>query len=1159
MKDYSQPKIKDYSQPKVKDYSQPKEDPSLARQIFLESDGIGDLVLGGLETIGSGIGAVVGTAAEGLTLLAGGSRETAGNVKEALTPVPFSPVGIPMAEAVSAPFEWYDKEGTRVGDTDREGMAWLLQDGLGMDKETAEVAANVFGTMTETSIRAIPYVLGLKAPAKAEPAAPRPYTPAEIVSLKNETKTVDKGTLVNKGPEFREKVVEPELNTDIRPPQLDYTKLQEAAKAEDTIRSVAKEIDSHIPRNPSTYVVDERPLHEIKPELYDVRTEKNIKFGTGATEELTRVYTPRAKDLPDRYGEGGRLIPGRGQYISGTFVGVIKHNPILKWVTSQGRREDLYIKSQFHETMFGTDVKMVRGKPTYQSTDRGWVTKFSKLPLDQRAEVIRLRDLLDDSSMTERPSRELLEGYGLSKEAIDFFYHDMDVLSKTVDRVNVTIKQLQKLGYNLTEFPKYDRYNPHLWTGDFRTFVKDKQGNIITTVDNETIVGQKLSEKKLKEQFGDKYEISSISRLDKTNDLSVEAINDMISKSSYTFPEQAAEIKAFLEAQKDIKGMSVHSLERKGARGFLGDPTKGLNPVKLSEEFQKSRETFVHGMLRKEASLRLRFNLDQLRQDPVLKKLYPNSIKYSERMIDDFIGKKTLADEIISKLTYKFLGQSGVNKAVGGLSSAMTYPLLLLGSIPNIAVQPFQIGYGVIKSIGMRNELGLSAGEVHGAWAKGMLDMLPGKSPEIRDVALTAGKRGAVSPEFIQFMHEADSLQGRPLENKSLLRDTLSGKLAYSMPDEYSRLAQVFGFYETLKAAGKSHEVAKLDAIELSKQYSVPYNNLERPAAYRGTVGAVIGKFQTWSSNQYAQFLEHLDTANRGDLAPLATFLAYSATISGLFGFWGIQEADKVVEMVNKKFQTNHPLPSMSIAEVAPDWLAYGPIQSNLDYTVGTTNVPSFNRRLTSFPLIDFYSEVWESTTNLMAKKMGFGSPPDKMDIERFLLSFAARSMHGPLKMYIERGDISPLEEGETQLMHDPKKGKGTYRVDRDTQIVNYLGGKTMDQHKMSLVHRWIQSVEDNRKLTVKDWATYVAISSSMGVKVDLSKFKEEVAREFKITPDEFNKAVRAAADGFNTSMEERDFAVNTRKGRRAGSEFYEIIERDKIKDYSKPKDYSEP
>lgn len=934
-------------------------------------------------------------------------------------------------------------------------------------------------------------------------------------------------------------------------PIIDYSKLQDAALAEDLTRTVTTDINKPMPRNPSTFVVDERPLHELKPELYKVTTHKTIEAGTGATELLTREYSPTYKDLPARYGEGGRLIPGRGQYISSTFVGVIKHSPIVKWAISQGRREMLWVQQQFHELMFGTDVVMQFGKPKYQPTERGWGTKFNTLSLEERVKVMDARELLDVPGRTERVSPEALEAYGLSPKAIEFFYFDMDTISKPTLGVNSVIGEMRKVGYNLEPFTMYEGYNPHLWIGDFRTFVKDKAGNVLTVISSDNIVSKKLVESRLKKQFGDRYDINinSYTRKDKTNDMSMEAINDLIARVEDKFPEQAGEINAFLQGQKDIKGMGVHGLNRKGATGFLGDGSTILDPVKRSAEFQKSREIFIHGMLRKESSLRLRFSMDQLREDPVLNRLYPNSIKYSDNSINDYLGRKTLADEILSEYTARMFGQSGIKKGVEVSSAIMTYPILLMGSVPNIAVQPFQVGYGVIKSIGMRNSLGLTSAQVHTAWAQGMLDMFT-RTPENLDVALTAGKRGAVSPEFIQMMHESEALQGKPLQHSSWYKDLATGKLLYSTPDEYSRLTQVYGFYRTLRMGGKSHEIAKLDAIELSKQYSVPYNNLERPAAYRGTAGAVIGKFQTWSSNQYAQLLEHVDTAKLGDSTPLASYIAYSALVSGLYGFWGIQEADWLVEQVNKKFQTTHPTPSMHISEFAPDWLAYGPIQASTGYTTGTTTLPAFNRRLTSVAMIDFYSELVASTTNLASKAMGMGSPPTPMDVERAMIAWAPRSMHSVIKTGIERGEIGSIPEGESVLLHDPKTGKGTSRQDRHTQIINDLGGKTIAQHKMSLINRWVQGVEESRKLTIKDWATYVAISASMDMPVNLDKFADRIAEEYMISPKEFMSAVSTAAEKFNKSTKERVFDVQSTKGRRAGAKFYDDLEQDKPKDF---------
>jgi hypothetical protein len=177
------------------------------------------------------------------------------------------------------------------------------------------------------------------------------------------------------------------------------------------------------------------------------------------------------------------------------------------------------------------------------------------------------------------------------------------------------------------------------------------------------------------------------------------------------------------------------------------------------------------------------------------------------------------------------------------------------------------------------------------------------------------------------------------------------------------------------------------------------------------------------------------------------------------------------------------------------------------------------------------------------------GSPPTKMDVERALVSFAPRSMHSYIKTYIENGTIRLPEEGEYRLQHDPKTGRGTFRIDRDTQIINYFGGKTTEQHKIALINRWVQTVEANRKLTIKDWAKYVAIASSMETPINLDKFAERVAEDYQITPKEFIQAVRTEAKNFNKAQIERVLDVKSKKGRRAGSTYYEQLEHDSYED----------
>lgn len=944
-----------------------------------------------------------------------------------------------------------------------------------------------------------------------------------------------------------------------------YIQVQEMTKALRTKSEVEQALTKDLPYNPSRLVVDERPFSEFSKDLYKTSSEltKKVKIGKeGPKEPGTVLLKHKATypDLPDRYGaisikEGGKdvgsLIPFRGKYIPGKFVATYTRNPVVKWVTSQVGRERIWVAGEFDRLYYGSEIQMVRGIPRSVPTREGWRTRFEELSLEEQVKVIEARNFFD-SPDNLLPTPEQLKRFGLSDKAADMYYHDTNIISQPTKTHNRTAADINKVGFQEKEFPMYDTYNPHIWEGDFYMYVKNKNGDTVRTYRSNNPLELSKREREFKEEFGEKYSYVRGARRDRTNDMAVEAINDLTAKLKEQFPEDAAALDAFMASRVKPSGMGVHGLSRKGAEGYLGDFSTTKDPKKLVNDFIKSRETFLWGMTRSTSNLRLRYSMNQLKSDPVLKRLYKNSIDYSSNYVDNYMGRKPITDELISAFTAKMVGQSGVKRGVELSQTAMTYPVLLLGSVPNIMIQPFQIPYGQIKAHALRNTLGLDATQVHTAWARGMMDMIK-KDADALDVAKTAGKMNAINPGFIEHMYEIEALQGKPIAHSQLWKDIASGKLLYSVPDQYSRLAQIHGFYRVLREAGKSHEIAKMDAIELGQRYSVEYNPAERPAAFRGTVGNVVGKFSTWSSNQYGQMLEYVDAARMGDVQPLAAYLAYSALIGGLYGFWGVQEGDALVAKVNEKFQTDYSLPSMVIAEHAPDWLAYGPMQSTLDYTTGTAVMPSFNRRFTNFAAVDFYKEVISSTSNLVSKYMGVGSPPTKLDTERALLSVAPRSIHPVIKHAVATGEITLLAPGESVVITDPKTGKGIFRQDRQTQITNYLGGRTKEEMKLQMVNRWVQSVEANRKLTVQDWAKYVAINQSMGLPIDMTKFAESIAAEHEILPQEFFKAVQTQAENFNTDLKQRLFDIKTTKGKRAGKRFFEdrsVEENTDIPDY---------
>lgn len=908
----------------------------------------------------------------------------------------------------------------------------------------------------------------------------------------------------------------------------------EQALKEDAKRNVEKSLDKTIPATQNIDIVDYRPLSDLEKALsHTVDKARVIHTDKAPVTATVREYKRTEPDLPDRYATDRRVTTlGAGKWIPPSFVGTIKNNSVVKWVTSLIRREEMAGDYTRELVLYGAELKKSFGRYVMKSTDKGLLTKGRLL--DDAQKKIFL-DILDDYNIKGREaevSRDALEVrtkvLGFDKvradQVIDLYYAVRTGLDSIVSKVEKTSDKLMAAGSGRGfKFGKHPGYFPHIWKGDFQTNAYNpKTGQVLEKRTSYTNLptdkfGAKALELELKEKFPD-AEISTRKREFNNLDPAYEALTDIIIQAEKVGDLPLAEA---IKKQRGVAGMRAHAMSRDGVRGFEWDPK--VHPLeKAWKGYEETLTNFVGAMLRAESGLRIQFNMDNLSRS-TLSRLYPNSVTWSKALVDDYLGRKPWGDEVITQITSDFVGQQGGRIAVGTVSKWMTRTQILLGNVVHIAIQLTQLRQTFAKLAGMSSEFGVSGAGTALVPFEAMRDIIT-RNPEMESALKEAARNGAIDPTMARFLYEEETAFNPKSAESTINKARNIDKNAYSYLDELQRTMSFASFYTFLRKAGRSEYDAIMEATKLTDDYSVKYSPSETPAAQRGVSGSVLGKYQRWASTESAALLEALTAAKtKGDFRQLGVLVAGTATVGGITGLWGMKDADNLVEFTNSQGITNSQLPSMWVMQNAPEWAAVGPVQSSLNMDTSVTASPQMVRNISDLPMLTWTAEVVSSSLNLTSKLIA--GRASKLDLERAIMSTTPSSMKEWVRESFERDNITLnpdtwlMKEGESYLQHSLKTGRGTFNVEAEDQLRRVFGGRSLRDAKIQTAARWMYSMEQGSKHDIETLTDYVAKQIIMhGDRANFSSLIEATAEQWNLTPSEINtKIFSKVSKGYKT------------------------------------------
>jgi len=792
------------------------------------------------------------------------------------------------------------------------------------------------------------------------------------------------------------------------------------------------------------YGQDLRPMREMSADL--VTPEGKLKY---------KDITPFQREVT------GRLQPGK-----------FMEHPVVKWSVDRMSRHRVAIEHnvdrvlhfpKFSETKWGlTGLRSAVAK----STDGGALTAIEKLKTKDANKVLKvLFEVERTPHVTTDVSDSMLAARGLNPEQIKAA---RGLLHGTKTVLNHYNDMVARYGDGKIEpIKELPNYLPHMFIGSFRVYLKNKKtGNVEYVYPASNVIEAKLIQRKFSKTVGDKYDINSsaVKRYD-GEDVAVSAFAEAIKLAEKSTPEAAKLQKLFSDVISK-RGFGRHRIQRQGAGGFAGTEggRKGIT------EFLKGYAMYVEGGIKAAEAIKVRKEMSDLMLDPNVRK-YPNAVNFVQRYVDNALGHQGKITKAIQDITRDYIGERGVQNALGVVNTVTLYSRLLFGNVRFMAsqgIQPFQMIPAKLVDL----QINGVEGKVIESIIKAQKDFIfPSK--EVKSVIKYAMQNRTIEPKFLsEYAGERLFQKGLASIPKKTL-DTITLRNASARMEQYSRLNATLMFYHFLRSSGKSQTEATRQSAYLADKYMVEYNNYEGPLIFGedglGVIGKPFGLFKTFQHNYLAQMVEHVKTTKRtGDPRGLATFVGGMVLASGLYGVISIKQADTLMEALGKETVTSRLMRSNN-----PDWVLWGipSYVSGIDITTTLAAPGLAPTDLVSLPALEYVGKSVAAGFS-WAKKAATDTATPK-DAERFYREIVPTSMQGYVEKYYQRDEDDIFRDAK-------KKGRGVLNRNLHDWTARYLSAKSIKEstilkavYEVSRVEKSAQDSQDTLVAT----ATWLAIN----------------------------------------------------------------------------------
>ena len=665
------------------------------------------------------------------------------------------------------------------------------------------------------------------------------------------------------------------------------------------------------------------------------------------------------------------------------------------------------------------------------------------------------KTILDNEGTLLSPER--LTEMKLSPKQIKA-YNAWQIMAKgALDRMNALRRSKGK-----EDIEGVEGHFPHLFYGDYKSFIKNADGNVLYVVSAKTSAEVNTILKSIKDQTGlkdittttpEKVSLSNYGKRTSDHLVGMSELLQYFEKGS----EEGAAIRAAMDSylsQRGYKsrGMTHHFKGRsevsnlspegeaiQGVQGYVGKRS-WLDEKTNAREGVNAAIRYYERVMEWEQMQRAQTEIGKVLSDPELQSSHPNTLKDIRMYMDNYTGARFNRDGVIESV----LQSAALKKAGAEFSNVMRG--IVLGNNPAFFFsQVLQTINMVPAYLSMISKQG--GPEVHAmkavasatqdlGWAYG------GKARTAvgREAAKVAEEYGFTDSHFRDEIQPALATTAKKVYHGAM-------NWAMEIPDTFTRRVAFMTFYHAFHDAGLRGKDLSTAAANATDMSMVNYRPQERAQVFQdfGAIGQSLGALRSFLNNQVTNTYA-LGKINGAISVPFLTAIGSQLALGGLLGFYGMDEVKRLWTVFQGIYDnvTDKRMPSIEefiLSSGITDYVTFG--------------VPSAATGL------DLSSKF--SAANLMPDNAGEMAPyfgafstaaPAIWDLikhpNKANLALALRAIPNAQTMAI--GENMMTKDG--MLLKKDLSGGDVRRTTED-QIIRHLGTRTIAESKEQRFNRF--------------------------------------------------------------------------------------------------------
>jgi len=665
---------------------------------------------------------------------------------------------------------------------------------------------------------------------------------------------------------------------------------------------------------------------------------------------------------------------------------------------------------------------------------------------------------------------EELQALGYSKKIIDAYHAFSKITERTTEVINAGRAKLGK-----PPIKDIMGYFPHIFGGDWRAFIKDSAGNMLWVVSETTEARLLQAIQHLKKTVGEDRGIAwdkalpenvPLSQYTKGGSEALGAMHEMLRFFEDTKPE-VRDLKQAMESYMNQRGYNYGQVPQHmkgrstvqvpieggktapGAQGYMGN-RPWLSDVTNAREGISASLRYFEKVLEWSEFHNAAREINKAISDPDIRLHDRRATELAKEHLDAYLGKQRAMDNIISRAlnNRKFM--------VFGAETGNFVRALMLGH--DAMFYAAQIGQILQVLPGHLTNIGKLSGDPV-AVLKAFSESIPdsgswamGKRPITavgKEAAGFAEKYGFTEPHFHDEIRVGLESTARKTYN------TVTAPFMTAV-DKATRRGAYMSYYHVFKKLGMEPEAAAKAAATATDISMVNYRPQERARIFRDlkAVGNMVGALRTFMMNQYAAPVMLYKT---GGIEPMLVQVGMQVIMGGALGFYGINEAGKVWDMIRSMLnkETDKYFPSLEelIITTFPEAAAYGVWSSLLGIDIHN-----------KFSAARFSPDSVEDTFPLVSPMLKFGEKlGELLDLRTVDKAYELLgTVPGPL--------FRALKEEHFTSSNGLLKNQYGGTVQRDTadRTLRFLGGRSMKETNQRAEDRKTYERDQTRRELVK-------------------------------------------------------------------------------------------